>query len=239
MLTHGASGWSAHVAARRGSVAAVKTPHSLLFASLAAISTSCAHASQEPPAAAPTAGAPPAELWCGPVSCPAWLAPEPATTGLPLRERCNLLSKVLMYQPLALVGRPLSAFENSQSTGVGRLDERLAALVDVQQDAQTRGQSWFGAGETCGAGILVLAPSTTRAELTEGRSFFHLALTPLTPGSVRAFDFELRVESLDTQAVDPEFEPLRGRVERATSAGPDGWDVVVHASVNSADALKD
>lgn len=217
----------------------MKNPHTLPYVSLAVLGLSCAGAAQQPPASAPNASSPPAELWCGPITCPAWLALEPVATNLSLRERCSLLSDVLTFQPLSLVGRPLSAFETSQRNGVGRIDKRLAALVTVREDAQTRGQSWFAAGETCGAGILVLAPSATHGEYDDANSFFRLALTPLAAGKVGAFDFELTAEPLSAQVSTADFSPLRGRVERGQSAGPDTWKVIVHAEVNSADALKD
>jgi hypothetical protein len=220
----------------------VKISHTLAFVPLAILSSSCAHTT---PTSAPgtspgvaSAGAP-TELWCGPVTCPTWLAKEPAITALPLRERCNLLSKVLMFQPLTLVGRPLSAAEASQR-GVGTIAKRMAAAVLVREDAQTLGQSWFAAGETCGAGVIVLAPSTTRAEYEEANSVFRLMLTPATPGSVSAFEFELTAEPLRADVSTAAWIPLRGRVERgAQTIGPDTWKVTQHANVNAADALKD
>src|SRR5262245_57814556 len=88
----------------RASVPGVNIPQALTVSTLL---FGCAHAAPAPAATSQPLAAEPSELWCGPIACPGWLASETNPGALPLRERCGLLSKVLMFQPLALVGRPL------------------------------------------------------------------------------------------------------------------------------------
>jgi len=156
---------------------------------------------------------------------------EPLERPLPLRERCALLSKVLMYQPLKLVGRPLSAHETSQQKAIARIGGRVAIAVTLRP-AQESERTWFGAGETCGAGLLVLAPSPTQGDPEEASSIFHLALTVPDPERPNAFEFVLTAEPLQPGAAVEAWDPLAGRIERSRDAGPDSW-TVVHASVAS------
>jgi hypothetical protein len=159
---------------------------------------------------------------------------------LPLRERCGLLSKVLMFQPLALVGRPLSAFENSQQTGIGRIDNRLSVTVSLRAADEKLEKSWFAAGETCGAGLLVLTPSPTQGDAEEASSVFRLSLTPAEAAGGNVFDFTLSAEPLKPDVSVTAFKPLSGHAERGSrEGGPGDWTVSVQASVNSADALTD
>jgi hypothetical protein len=168
------------------------------------------------------------------------LSREAAQTPLSLRDRCGLLSKVLMFQPLGLVGRPLSAFESNQRTGVGRVGQSLAIAVAVREPEQKLERSLFAAGETCGKALLVLAPSAMQGDTEDASSIFRLSLTPENPGAYGAFEFELSAEPLKPGAATDVWKPLAGRVVRgAASSGPDTWTVVVHATVDSADALKD
>lgn len=200
----------------------------------------CAHAEPPPAATIQAAPAAPSELWCGAIVCPAWLASETNPGALPLRERCGLLSKVLMFQPLGLVGRPLSAFEASQQTGIGRINNRLSVAVSLQAAEEKLEKSWFAAGETCGAGLLVLAPSPTQGDAEEASSVFRLSLTPLEAAGGNAFDFVLSAEALEPNVSTSAFKPLSGRAERGSrEGGPGDWTVSVQASVNSADALTD
>lgn len=182
----------------------------------------------------------PSELWCGPIVCPAWLASETAPGPLPLRERCALLSKILTFQPLGLVGRPLSAFEASQQTGVGRIANRLSVAVSLRAAEEKLEKSWFAAGETCGAALLVLAPSATQGDAEDASSVFRLSLTPRDPASANAFDFTLSLEALKSEVSTAAWKPLSGRAQRGSrEGGPGDWTVSVQASVNSADALTD
>jgi hypothetical protein len=163
------------------------------------------------------------------------LVNEPLERPLPLRERCALLSKVLMYQPLKLVGRPLSAHETSQQKAIARIGGRVAIAVSLrpaQPQSQEAERTWFRAGETCGAGLLVLAPSPMQGDPEEASSMFHLALTVPDPERPNAFEFVLTAEPLQPGASVEAWEPLAGRIERSRDAGPDSW-TVVHASVAS------
>jgi hypothetical protein len=211
----------------------------MLLAAVAAVACACAHSeAAAPPAAA--AAAEPAQLSCGPIACPAWLSRDIAQTPLSLRERCGLLSKVLMFQPLTLAGRPLSAFESSQHSGTGRVGQSLAVAVSVREPEQQLERSLFAAGETCGARLLVLAPSAMQGDAEDADTVFRLSLTPETPGSYGAFGFALSAEALKPGAATAAWQTLTGRVVRGgASAGADTWTVVVHATVDSADALKD
>lgn len=214
-----------------------KLNESLLFASAAfTLTAGCAHSASAPAAAATTAPAESkAEHWCGPIVCPSWLVNEPLERPLPLRERCALLSKVLMYQPLKLVGRPLSAHETSQQKNIARISGRVAVAVTLRPakpEEQEPERTWFGATETCGAGLLVLAPSPTQGEPEEAGSIFHLALTVPDAERPNAFEFVLTAEPLQPGASVDAWEPLAGRIERSRDAGPDSW-TVVHASVAS------
>jgi hypothetical protein len=164
---------------------------------------------------------------------------EVARSRLALRERCSMLSKVLMFQPLALSGRPLSAFETSQRTGIGQLNGRVATTVGLHAPDEKLERSWFAAGETCGAGLLVLAPSPAQDDFETPGSVFRLSLTS-DPDNPNIFEFALTAEALQPGASTAAFKPLYGRVVRgAKHAGPDSWTVSVQATVNSADALAD
>jgi hypothetical protein len=211
----------------------------LLFASATltlTLTTGCAHSASAPAAAATNAPAETkAEHWCGPIVCPSWLVNEPLERPLPLRERCALLSKVLMYQPLKMVGRPLSAHETSLQKSIARIGGRVAVAVTLrpaQPEEQEPERTWFGAAETCGAGLLVLAPSLTQGDPEQASSIFHLALTVPDPERPNAFEFVLSAEALQPGASVAAWEPLAGRIERSRDAGPDSW-TVVHASVAS------
>jgi hypothetical protein len=218
----------------------VSIPHAFALSALATLSVACAHAVPTPTPTVMPAAAAPSELWCGPIACPAWLASETAPGPLPLRERCGLLSKVLMFQPLSLVGRPLSAFETSQQTGIGRIAQRLATAVSLHTPEAKLEKSWFAAGETCGAGLLILAPSATQGDAEDAGSVFRLTLTPRDPASSNAFEFTLTAEALKPEVSTSAFKTLSGRAERGSrEGGPGDWTVSVQASVNSADALTD
>lgn len=157
----------------------------------------------------------------------------PVERPLPLRERCALLSRVLMYQPLKLVGRPLSAHETSQQKDIARIGGRVAVAVSLRParpQAQEPERAWFGAGETCGAGLLVLAPSRTQGEPEDAKAIFHLALSVPDAERPNAFEFVLTAEPVQPGASTEAWEPLAGRIERSRDAGPDSW-TVVHASV--------
>jgi hypothetical protein len=219
----------------------VTTSNASVLSALAALFAACAHSASAPAEmAAPPA---PNKLWCGPIACPAWLSNEPAAARpLPLRERCALLSKVLMFQPLSLVGRPLSAYETSQQKNIGRIDDRVAVAVSLRPADAAENQlerSWFSAGETCGAGLLVLAPSPTQGDAEEVSSIFKLSLSARDPERPNVFEFTLTAEPLQPEAATSAFKTLAGRAERARDAGPDSWTIVVQASVSSADALVD
>jgi hypothetical protein len=156
---------------------------------------------------------------------------------LPLRERCALLSKVLTYQPLKLVGRPLSAHETSQQNELARIAGRIAVAVSVrpaqaQAEQAPAERTWFAAGETCGAGLLVVAPSISAGDPEQASSIFHLSLSARDPQRPNAFEFVLTAEPLEPGASTSAWEPLAGRIERSRDAGPDSW-TVVHASVAS------
>ena len=205
------------------------------WACLSAMGAGCAHSTVPAPpvAPAPTEPAQEAKRWCGPVECPSWLASEPVERPLPLRERCALLSKVLMYQPLTLAGRPLSAHETSLQKGLARIGNRVAIAVSLRSSEQPSPQAertWFAAGETCGAGLLVLAPSETEGEREPASTVFHLSLSAHDPERPTAFEFVLSAEPLSPTAATEAWPPLSGRVERSRDAGPDNW-TVVHASV--------
>ena len=146
-----------------------------------------------------------------------------------------------MFQPLSLVGRPLSAFETNQRIGVGRIGHSLAVTVSVHEPEQAPEHSLFAPGETCGKALLVLAPSPMQGDADEEvGSVFRLSLTSEKPGTFGAFDFALSAEKVSPTAATDAWKPLNGRVVRgAASSGPDSWTVVVHATVDSADALKD
>lgn len=163
---------------------------------------------------------------------------EPVARPLPLRERCALLSKVLMYQPLTLAGRPLSAHETSLQKNIARIENRVAIAVSLQapqEDQPSAERTWFAAGETCGAGLLVLAPSTTEGDPEDASSIFHLALSARDPERPTSFEFVLTAEPLTPGVSTEAWQPLAGRVERARDAGPDSWSVV-HASVTTGNA---
>jgi hypothetical protein len=168
---------------------------------------------------------------------------EPVARPLPLRERCALLSKVLMYQPLTLAGRPLSAHETSLQKNIARIENRVAIAVSLRaahegQEKEGQAQAertWFAAGETCGAGLLVLAPSTTQGDPEDASSIFHLALSARDPERPSSFEFVLTAEPLAPGVSTEAWQPLAGRVERARDAGPDSWSVV-HASVTTGNA---
>jgi hypothetical protein len=146
-----------------------------------------------------------------------------------------------MFQPLTLAGRPLSAFEASQRTGVGRIEQSVAVAVSVREPEQALERSLFAAGETCGAALLVLAPSPTHGDAEDASSIFRLSLTPEKDSSGFAFVLSAEPVSPSKPMAAPDaWKPLQGHVVRgAANAGPDSWTVVVHATVDSADALKD
>lgn len=104
-------------------------------------------------------------------------------------------------------------------------------------------KSWFAAGETCGAAMLVLAPSATQGDAEDAEqasSVFRLTLTPKDPASETAFDFTLSVEALKSEVSTAVWKPLSGHAQRGSrEGGPGDWTVNVQASVNSADALTD
>jgi len=143
--------------------------------------------------------------------------------------------KVLDFGLSKLVGRPLSAHETSQQKAIARIGGRVAIAVSLrpaQPQSQEAERTWFGAGETCGAGLLVLAPSLTQGDPEEASSIYHLALTVPDPERPNAFEFVLTAEPLQPGASVEAWEPLAGRIERSRDAGPDSW-TVVHASVAS------
>lgn len=145
-----------------------------------------------------------------------------------------------MFQPLTLAGRPLSAFETSQQKGIARIGQSLAVAVSVREPEQPLERSLFAPGETCGARLLVLAPSAMQGDAEDASSIYRLSLTPENPGSYGTFDFTLSAERLKPEAATDAWKPLGGRVVRtAASSGADTWNVVVQATVDSADALKD
>jgi hypothetical protein len=213
-----------------------------LHLALSLLSAGCAHGASTPAPAATPATEPTEEAkrWCGPIVCPSWLVNEPVARPLPLRERCALLSKVLMYQPLTLAGRPMSAHETSLQKNIARIENRVAIAVSLRavedgQEQPVAERTWFAAGETCGAGLLVLAPSTTEGDPEDASSIFHLSLSARDPERPNAFEFVLSAEPLAPGVSTEAWQPLAGRVERSRDAGPDSWSVV-HASVTTGNA---
>jgi hypothetical protein len=163
------------------------------------------------------------------------------TQRLALPERCGLVSKVLMLQPQSLAGRPLSAHETSQQTGIARIENRVAIAVSLHTPGEQLEHSWFAPGETCGAGLLVLAPSPTQGDPEAASSVFRLSLTVRDPAKPNAYAFTLSAEPLQPAAASAskDWAPLTGRADRGVLNGPNNWTVSVPTEVNSADALPD